>query len=481
MESTISVAVIVLCVSVGVCSSGSQPNIIFIVADDLGWNDVGFHNPTMITPNIDALADSGVIFNQSYVLPVCSPSRTAFMTGIYPFKAGTQHFVIWKAQPVCVPLNFTFLPQYLKALGYSTHAIGKWHLGFCNWNCTPTFRGFDTYFGYYQAFEDYYTHEMDGYLDYRDNTDVVRNATGEYSAFRFAREAVDIINNHDKSKPFFMYLPFQSVHAPIEVPQQYEDMYPDVVNIGRRKFCGMVTALDEAVGNITRALQGQDVFDNTLIFFTADNGAELVQYGNNWPLRGGKHTLWEGGTRAVAFAHGAGITRTGYTYNGMFHAVDYVPTILAAAGGKPDASIDGVSQWDSIRMGLPSKRTEFIYNLDDFFYPVTGHAAIRVGDMKLVDGYPGLYDNWYLPMNDTEDTPLEDFIFDQRHEMVWLFNLTADPLEKYNLASQMPGVVETLRARMLEYKKQMVPANFPREDPKGDPTNFGGAWTPGWC
>ncbi|XP_071095245.1 arylsulfatase B-like [Haliotis cracherodii] len=481
MESTASLAVVLLCVFVGGSASASQPNIILIVADDLGWNDVGFHNPSMITPNIDALADSGVIFNHSYVQPVCSPSRTAFMTGIYPFKAGTQHYVIEGSQPVCVPLNFTFLPQYLKHLGYSTHAIGKWHLGFCNWNCTPTYRGFDSYFGYYQGSEDYYTHKTGGYLDYRDNTDVVRNATGEYSAFRFAKEAVDIINNHDKSKPFFIYLPFQSVHAPIEVPKQYEDMYPNVVNIGRRKFCGMVTALDDAIGSVTRALQEQKVFDNTLIFFTADNGGELVAYGNNWPLRGGKHTVWEGGTRVTSFAHGVGIRRTGYTYDGFFHAVDYVPTILAAAGGKPDASIDGVSQWESIRMGLPSQRTEFIYNLDDFFYPVTGRAAIRVGDMKLVDGYPGLYDNWYLPMNETQDTPLEDFIYNAEHELVWLFNLTADPLEKQNLANQMPDVVKTLRARMLEYKKQMVPANFPPEDPKGNPSHFGGVWTPGWC
>ncbi|ESO91396.1 hypothetical protein LOTGIDRAFT_182669 [Lottia gigantea] len=465
------------------CMTTKQPHILFIVADDLGWNDVGFRNPDMITPNINKLAHEGVIFNSSYVLPVCSPSRSAFMSGLYPFKTGFQHYVVGNSQNTCLPHDLTLLPQQMKKAGYSTHAIGKWHLGYCNWNCTPTYKGFDTFFGYYNGAEDYFQHTMGPFYDLRDNEKIAWDQKGKYSAQFFADRASDIIKQHDTQKPLFMYLPFQNVHAPIQVPPKYSDLYPHVVNYGRKHFSGMVTALDEAIGNITKSLQDRKMLEDTLILFTADNGGELVAYANNWPLRGGKHTLWEGGTRVTAFMRGYGIQNAGTHYNGMIHAVDWMPTLIGIAGGQQVPGIDGINQWDSIRMNQPSKRTEFIYNLDDFFIPSQGHAAIRDGDWKLILGYPGLYDGWYKPMNDTRDTPLYDFIYTPGDKPARLFNIKDDPLERNEISALHPDIVDRLIGKINVYRKSMVPANFPTPDPMAHTVakRNGGAWSPGWC
>ncbi|XP_071109637.1 arylsulfatase B-like [Haliotis cracherodii] len=463
------------------CAATQRPNIVFIVADDLGWNDVGFRNPNMKTPNIDKLATEGIIFESAYVQPYCSPSRTAFMSGMFPFKVGMQHIVIGDSQAACVPLNYSFLPQELKKLGYATHMVGKWHLGFCKWECTPTYRGFDTFFGYYNAQEGYFNHTLGGYLDYRDNKLPAWDYKGEYSAYTFAQKAVDIIHQHNVSQPLFLYLPYQSVHDPMEVPVEYFNMYPSVMNQGRRTYSGMVTALDDAVGNVTMALKEKGLFENTLILFTADNGGPITSYANNWPLRGGKHTIWEGGTRGTSFMYGTGLKKTKTTYNGMMHAVDWKPTLVAAAGGTPEMSIDGISHWESIRNGLPSSRTEFIYNLDNFEPAIEGHAGIRVGDYKLIMGYPGGPDGWPEPMNRTERDIYVTTIYVEGDSPVHLYNIRDDPTEHNDLAQKMPDIVNKLKARMDDYRKQMVPADYPAPDPAANPKNFGNAWTPGWC
>ncbi|KAK3588140.1 hypothetical protein CHS0354_012198 [Potamilus streckersoni] len=469
---------------------GAQPNILFIVADDFGWNDVGFHNPGMLTPNIDKLAYGGIILNHSYVEPLCTPSRHAFMTGIYPYKSGMQHLVILPEQPYCSPLNLTFLPQKLKQLGYATHMIGKWHLGMCKWECTPTYRGFDTFLGYYQGQEDYYNKTVLGGLDFRDGKDVVRGDM-TYSPITYATRADHLISKHNKSQPMFLYLPFQSVHEPIQVPEKYEDLYPNVKTEGRRKYSGMVSAMDEAIGNITESLKRNGMFNNTIIIFTADNGGWPTFYGNNYPLRGGKTTVYEGGTRASAFIYGAGLKRTGYTYDGLVHAVDWNPTLVAAAGGQPDVGIDGINLWEEIRSGLESKRTEFVYHIDEVLTLFEGHEAIRVGDYKLIQGYPGPYPGWYKPDEVTADQTIDyrpaNYLRSYQKDNssidigAELFNIKDDPYEHNNLAREQPALVKKMQGILDEYRKHLVPAMHPPNDKKGNPANFGGVWTPGWC
>ncbi|XP_061179842.1 arylsulfatase B-like [Saccostrea echinata] len=480
--STASYLFHVTCLLLLTSLSAKAPNILFIVADDYGWNDVGFRNPDVITPNIDKLAHSGMILQSSYVMPVCTPSRNSFMTGHYAYKSGLQHIVIFPEQATCSPLNYAFLPQKLKELGYTTHAIGKWHLGFCKWECTPTYRGFDTFYGYYNGMEDYYQLSVAGGKDFRDNKTPV-NATGEYSAHMYARRAQSIIMDHDMTKPMFMYLPFQSVHNPLQVPDHYSAMYPNVKTESRKTYLGMVTAMDEAIGNITNALKTKGMFNDTLIIFTSDNGGWVTYAGNNYPLRGGKTTLFEGGTRATAFISGAGIQKTNSVYNGIIHAVDWMPTVLSAAGGIPDPSLDGIDQWDSLRTGGESKRTEFVYNIDDMKPENCGHAAIRMGDYKLIDGYPGYYQGWYKPdqvvKENHEEAPANvTFPF---ADTMMLFNLKDDPNEHVDLSKKLPDVVSKLKSRLDSYHKQIVPADFPPSSKSAAPQNYGGFWTPGWC
>lgn len=481
-----------------------QPHIIFIVADDLGWNDVGWHNPSMLTPNLDRLARNGVRLNSSYVQPICTPSRSAFMSGYFPIHTGLQHGVIHGSQPNCLPLDLTLLPQKLKRLGYSTHMAGKWHLGFCKWNCTPTFRGFDSFVGFYNGAEGYFNHSQGhrnkcGY-DFRFNTSVYYSAKGTYSANMFAQRAVDILSTHDPSRqPLFLYLAFQNVHTPLQVPKHFEKRYSHIQHKNRRTYCAMVSALDEAVGNVTKALEKYGFMNNTLLVFTTDNGGPTRIASNNLPLRGAKDTLWEGGTKGAGLVYGPGVLKkTGYTHTGMIHAVDWYPTFVHVAGGIVDFNMDGINQWASISQGAPSARTEFVYNID----PIRGNAAIRVGDFKLTEGRPGKYNGWYPvptvddgePIIEYDDDELldEDWELDENinkrrhhhhhhHHRDMLFNIKHDPTEHFDLAKTYPNIKRTLKARLQEYKTSMVTPRYPRGNPNANPKYHNGIWSPGWC
>ncbi|XP_052786419.1 arylsulfatase B-like [Mya arenaria] len=454
--------------------AAKPPHIIFIVADDLGWNDVGWHNDQMFTPNLDKMARAGVILNSSYVQPVCTPSRGCFMTGYYPFHTGLQHDVIHPSTPGYLPANFTTLPQKLKHLGYTTHMVGKWHLGFCNWKYTPTYRGFDSFMGYYNGAEDYYTHVRAKGYDFRYNTSVHHPPAGEYSANVISARAVEILDSVDPVRDqLYLYLPFQSVHSPMQVPERYENIYANISTKRRRQYCGMVSALDEAVGNITSALRDRGFMNNALIVFTTDNGGAMYTTANNMPLRGAKWTLWEGGTRGAAFVYSDNLLqKTGYTNNEMIHAVDWFPTLLTLAGGKPDAGMDGVNQWPTLSSGTSSARSEFVYNIDD----IDNNAAIRVGQYKLIEGSPGEYNDW-TPLPPLTASDMFNASFPEHQ----LFDLNADPTEHHDIASDHPDVVSKLLDRLRFHKATMVPANNPPDDPASNPKNFGGNWSPGWC
>ncbi|KAK7476920.1 hypothetical protein BaRGS_00031859 [Batillaria attramentaria] len=480
MVVVVVVLMTVVCIATAAGSAATPPpHIVFVVADDLGWNDVSFRATDMHTPNIDRMAREGIILNSSYVQPLCSPSRSAWMSGFFPFHTGLQHAVINDRQKAYLPGNLTTLPQVLKTQGYATHAVGKWHLGFCNWKYTPTYRGFDTFLGYYSAEEDYYTHNRSLGYDFRNNTEVDRDAIGEYSAYLFARHTENIIRDHKKEQPLFLYMPFQSVHEPLEVPQVYIDNYcSHIRNESRRIKCGMVAALDDAFGNVTSLLDTLGYTDNMLLIFTTDNGGPVPFAGNNWPLRGSKATLWEGGTRATAFVWSKNLLpKTGYTNNGMMHAVDWFPTIIDAAGAKlVPYRIDGMSQWDTIRLNKASPRTEFVYNIDR----LSNMAAIRMGDYKLLQGSTGGHNGWY-PVPGVDDVHVEENDYKPPNNTNQLFNVKDDPEERRDLTESAPDVLDKMTKRLEEWRATGVPANFPPPDPASDPSHWGGAWSPGWC
>ena len=194
----------------------------------------------------------------------------------------------------------------LKSAGYSTHAVGKWHLGFCKEDYLPMNRGFVQHYGFWLGAEDYYNHTREEGYDFRNDMEVDESAMGVYSSVLFSHQSDQIISNHDQSSPLFLYIPLPSVHGPIEAPQEYVDVYEDVQDEDRRVFLGMVTAMDDAVGVVVNSLKAAGMFDHTIIAFFSDNGG-AKDLGNNWPLRGHKSSVWEGGTRTPAFVLGPGI------------------------------------------------------------------------------------------------------------------------------------------------------------------------------
>ncbi|XP_025088544.1 arylsulfatase B-like [Pomacea canaliculata] len=467
-------------------SGRPPPHIVFIVADDLGWNDVGWHNPLIKTPNLDRLAAEGVTLNASYMFPICSPSRASFMTGYYAFRTGLQHIPIIHFKTMYLPSRFTLLPELLKRQGYATHVVGKWHLGFCNWRYTPRRRGFDSFLGYLGGQEGHYNHSNgkveEGY-DLRFNEDILPDPNQEYGEMLFARRAVEIIDNHNPKKPLFLYLPLQAVHSPIEAPQRFLDLYPDTVPDYRQVYSGMVSVIDEFVGNVTSALERRGFMDNLLLIFTSDNGATPEYAGNNWPLRGGKFSLWEGGTRVPGFVYSRTLLKkTGYTSNELIHAVDWFPTILHLAGKSAGDHVDGLNLWRTLSEGEPSPRTEFVYNIDE----VDQNAAIRMGDYKLIVGEPGRFNDWYpLPQNGTplpEEYPLWKLgRFQKLFPEYQLYNVKDDPTEKNDLAEEHPELVQTMLQRLKRYQRLVVPSQNPGVSAASLPHNFGGVWSPGWC
>ncbi|XP_049511635.1 arylsulfatase B-like isoform X1 [Dermacentor silvarum] len=347
-----------------------QPHVVFIVADDVGWNDVPWHNAGLFSPNLARLASEGVILEQYYAQPICTPTRAAILTGRYPYKLGRQGHVLNPLEPTGLTTSVPLLAEELSRLGYSAHALGKWHLGYCSWSYTPTARGFDSFSGFYLGSQDHYSHTATidihtGGFDYRANATPDWDARGHYSSKLLADDTIKLLADHaGQERPLFLYLAFQAVHAPLQVPPEYKVPCTKYHNKNRQLLCGMLNALDEAVGRIEKALMHHGYWNNTLLVFTSDNGGQILEGGNNWPLRGNKNTLWEGGTRVPAFVAGPLLKKTGYTNRKVVHAVDWFPTLLSLAGekGGPE-NLDGVNQWEVLSEDATQVRQEFVYNI----------------------------------------------------------------------------------------------------------------------
>ncbi|XP_064082519.1 arylsulfatase B-like [Macrobrachium nipponense] len=381
----------------------NKPHIILMVADDLGWNDVSWHNNFVVTPHLGQLASDGVILNQSYVLPTCTPTRTALLSGKYPFTMGMQKGALNPLDPQGLPLTNKLLPKLLKKYGYTTHIIGKWHLGFCSWGYTPTKRGFDSFYGYYGGAEDYYTHQRsekkvrresrrggrrEEYLDLRNNTKPDYTKNGVYSTYVFAAAAEELIRSRDPKKPMFLYFPFQSVHGPLQVPKNYTRVFKRVGDYYRRNYLGMVMAMDDMVGRVVAALKATGHYENSVIIFTTDNGGSIKMGASNYPLRGGKSNLLEGGTRGPAFIHSPLLPNRGTVSNQLFHVTDWYRTVVGLAGGKAnDPYLDSIDQWDAITGYAAPPRERLVYNIDDSENKF--RAALRYNEFKLSVGAVG--------------------------------------------------------------------------------------------
>ncbi len=408
---------------------GSKPNILYIVADDLGWKDVGFHGSDIKTPNLDRLAIGGARLEQLYAQPMCTPTRACLMTGRYPFRYGLQTAVIPSAHTYGLPTDEWLLPQALKEAGYKTAIVGKWHLGHADRKFWPRQRGFDYQYGPLIGEIDYFTHEQHHVLDwYRDNKPLKEEG---YSTTLIGNEAVKLINAHDPSTPLYLYLTFNAPHTPYQAPQEYLDRYKSIADPSRRAYAGMITAMDDQIGRVLDAIEKMKIRDNTLIIFHSDNGgtrnAMFAGEGDmskikipcdNGPYRDGKGSIYEGGTRVVALANWPGRIRPGSTVDEVIHVVDMYPTLarLAGASTAQCKPLDGLDVWPTISEGKASPRKEVVYNVEPF------RAGIRQGDWKLI---------WRACLP----------------EAIELYNLAQDPAEKNDLAAAHLEKVAVLRKR----------------------------------
>ncbi|KAF6725245.1 Arylsulfatase I [Oryzias melastigma] len=368
----------------------NPPHIIFILIDDQGFNDIGYHNPTIKTPTLDKLAAEGVKLENYYVQPICTPSRSQLLTGRYQIHTGLQHSIIRSRQPSCLPRHMETLPETLRRAGYSTHMVGKWHLGFYRKSCLPTRKGFDTFFGSLTGSVDYYSYgscdgqDLCGY-DLHDNEGVAWGHEGKYSTTLFTQRARKILKNHDPAdKPLFLLLSLQAVHGPLQPPKPYVYLYRDMASVARRNFAAMVSTVDDAVRNLVYALRKYGYYKNSVIIYSTDNGAQPFVGGSNWPLRGRKGTYWEGGVRGVAFVHSPLLKRRRRVSTALLHITDWFPTLVGLAGGNTSQSrgLDGFDVWPAISEGKESPRKEILHNIDPLHKPPAEPSGCDHGEAE---------------------------------------------------------------------------------------------------
>ncbi|XP_059622848.1 arylsulfatase B-like [Phlebotomus argentipes] len=517
----------------------NKPNIILMMADDLGSHDVSLRGSNQIlTPNIDALGYQGVIFNRHYTAALCSPSRSALMTGKYSIHTGMQYYVIAADEARSVPLSEKLLPQYLKEAGYKTHMAGKWHLGMAKKAFTPTHRGFDSHVGYLVSQVDYFDFtfwlSFTGYergFDFRYNESVYRDRVGEYLPDVLADEASKIIYNHDPSQgPLFLYYAQIAPHAGND-DDPLQAIPEDLMKVGhikdpkRRTYAAMVKALDRSVGTVVKALKEKGMLENSIIVFFSDNGGPtegfLSLQASNYPLRGQKDGPWEGSLRGMALAWSPLLRQRHRVSDHLTHITDWLPTFAQIAGVKfyRNSSLDGDNIWDTLSYNKPPNRREMVHNID----PITGYSSIYFNGWKYINGTTnnGEFDSWLGDMP-FEDDP-EAFRYPQivMESDVWralnpfarkrlqardleglrkqtrivcqkkisqakdcnplkapcLFYIQNDPCEVNNLADLQRSRVKVMEERLRYFQKTSVPAiNLPH-DPAANPALNGGLMT----
>lgn len=440
MRHFLVILILLSVILVAVPKASAKPNIIYIIADDIGSADMGFRGASDIrTPNLDRLAQNGAQFDEFYVQPMCTPSRAGLLTGRYPMRYGLQTLVIPSKGTYGLSTEEYLLPQVLKDAGYETAIIGKWHLGHADRKYWPRQRGFDYAYGAVLGEIDYFTHSAHDVRDWqRNNTPVQEEG---YVTELLGNDAVKLIEQHDAKEPLFLYLAFTAAHTPYQAPKEYLDRFAHIPDETRRTYAAMISCLDDQIGRIVEALDKTGQRDNTLIIFHSDNGGtrdtRLTGEGSvktvpcdNGDLRGGKGQLYEGGTRVPALANWPGHIKPS-VITGPVHIVDMLPTLAVLAGASTEKCLplDGMDVSRSILEGRTSPRTEVVYNIEPF------RGAVREGNWKLV---------WktLLPSK------------------VELFDLSKDPTETTNLADAHPEKVKELQARIEQLSTQATKPHF---------------------
>jgi len=439
-------------------TTAAPPNIIIIVADDLGWNDVGFHGGDIDTPSLDKLANEGVSLNRFYTTPICSPTRAALMTGRDPMRLGLAYSVILPWDNNGVHPEEHFMPESFRAAGYQTAMVGKWHLGHAQMSYHPNQRGFEHFYGHLHTQVGYFSPFANiGGSDFQRNGNTIHDQG--YETFLLANEVSRYIRQRNKTKPFFIYMPFLAPHTPLEAPQHLIEKYADIntdltparsrqTDATRRAaksqgrpsarpvYAAVVDAMDQAIGQVLSTLDREELSDNTLVMFFSDNGGAAYSVGgaDNAPLRGGKGETFEGGIRVVSLMRWPAAIKPGTISEQIMHVSDVFPTLAAAAGveTKNKKQLDGEDVWSSLQSGQPKLRDEKLFFTSEI--PIYGNfnfAAID-GDWKLVQEI-------HQTLVETKTTN-------------WLFNLVDDPNEYNDLSAAQPERVKALAEAILEWR-----------------------------
>jgi arylsulfatase A-like enzyme len=438
----------------------APPNIVVILADDLGYNDVGFNGcPDIPTPNIDSIAMNGVLCPSGYAThPFCSPSRAGLITGRYQQRFGHDSGPTLGSTNPCLGLPTTelTLPQLLKPAGYLCGAIGKWHLGYVP-DLYPTRRGFDEFFGFLDAGSPYYNAEL-----LRNETPLVEK---EYLTDAFTREGVSFINRH-ATQPFFLYLAYNAVHKPYNTPpDMYLERVANIPDPDRRTYAAMVVALDDGVGQVLQTLQANNLMENTLIFFLSDNGApqeaaDSDNGSNNYPLRGYKTNTLEGGIRVPFAVQWTGHLPANVIYNDLVSALDIVATSAAVAG----VSLPGDRVYDGLNI-LPYLAGEQSSPVRTLFWRWFGLGP---------DGPPGSVSTIWAVRRGSLKLITEKAKTDQPPE---LYNLVDDIGETKDLAAAQPADVASLAQRYANWTLDTVPPLWQKNsDDEFVPLVLAGDW-----
>lgn len=443
-------------------ADSTPPNVVLIFVDDLGYCASGLYGCDAPTPNIQQLADEGTLFTDGYVTsPVCAPSRAGLLTGRSQQRFGADYLP--EGEPDGnggLPVGELTLADAMKAAGYATGIVGKWHLGH-NDEFHPLNRGFDEFFGLLNAATDYadpgredvlvatrwgmklpaLSYSMGEELStwgftkafwFEPDAPMLARGTNliqedSYLTEAFSREAVDFINRH-KDQPFFLYLPYTAVHAPYQVTQEYYDRFPHIEDEKTRIQTAMVAALDDGVGAVLSALETNGLAENTLIFFISDNGAG-ADTADNAPLRLGKHSLFEGGNRVPFVLKWPGIIPAGLTYSHPVSALDVFPTALAAAGTelREDRQLEGVDLLPYLNAAASAPPHESL------FWRQGPNWAVRSGNWKLT----------------------------YAAERYWLYDLSEDIGEKNNLAERHPEKIRQLTRQYEQWDSHNIDPAWP--------------------
>ncbi len=439
------------CLLIASAVSAERPNIIVIVADDLGWADVGFHgNEQIATPALDRLAAEGVQLDRFYTTPICSPTRAALMTGRDPMRLGVAYSTIMPWQNNGVHPDETFLPEMLQTAGYQTAMVGKWHLGHSQASYHPNARGFDHFYGHLHTEVGYFPPFASlGGKDFQRNGQSIDDSG--YETFLLANEVSRYIAERDVTKPFFIYMPLLAPHTPLDAPADLITKYADLEDerppsrsemadrtrliskvtgrgSARPVYAAVVDAMDQAIDQVLEALDEQGISDNTIVLFFSDNGGATYASGgaDNSPLRGGKGDAFEGGIRVVAVARWPGQLPAGGKASSIISVMDVLPTLMAAADIEINTHypLDGKNMLTAMREGTYIPRDDYLFFISETPFKDRINATVFNQEWKLVQRI-------HAGLNSID---IENY----------LFKIDNDPYETNNLAVQYPRVVADL-------------------------------------